>query len=107
MRILWLYMYKNLAELRLAMSSASAGWCVKFNKTRQAGHDVVVVVSAMGHETDRLISLIHSVTANPEPREYDALTATGEQVSAAMVKFGAQFCRLSAPALIMAPRRGF
>ncbi len=57
----------------------------KIHQTRQAGHDVVVVVSAMGHETDRLISLIHSVTANPEPREYDALTATGEQVSAAMV----------------------
>ena len=57
----------------------------KIQQTRQAGHDVVVVVSAMGHETDRLISLIHSVTANPEPREYDALTATGEQVSAAMV----------------------
>ena len=57
----------------------------KIHQTRRAGHDVVVVVSAMGHETDRLISLIHSVTVNPEPREYDALTATGEQVSAAMV----------------------
>ncbi len=57
----------------------------KIQQTRRAGHDVVVVVSAMGHETDRLISLIHSVTATPEPREYDALTATGEQVSAAML----------------------
>jgi aspartate kinase len=57
----------------------------KIQQTRQAGHDVVVVVSAMGHETDRLIRLIQSVTTLPEPREYDALVATGEQVSAAMV----------------------
>lgn len=57
----------------------------KISLTREAGHDVVVVVSAMGHETDRLISLIHSITSTPEPREYDALVATGEQVSAAMV----------------------
>lgn len=54
-------------------------------KTRQEGHDVVVVVSAMGHETDRLINLIQTLTPNPAPREYDALIATGEQVSAAMV----------------------
>ncbi|MBS0350190.1 MAG: aspartate kinase [Proteobacteria bacterium] len=54
-------------------------------KTRQAGHDVVVVVSAMGHETDRLVTLMQSLTANPNLREYDALLATGEQVSAAMV----------------------
>lgn len=57
----------------------------KIQQTRQAGHDVVVVVSAMGHETDRLISLIHAVSPTPIPREYDALVATGEQVSAAMV----------------------
>lgn len=57
----------------------------KIHQAREAGHDVVVVVSAMGHETDRLISLIQSVTSNPAPREYDALVATGEQVSAAMV----------------------
>lgn len=60
----------------------------KICQTRQSGHDVVVVVSAMGHETDRLISLIHSITSTPEPREYDALVATGEQVSAAMVSIG-------------------
>src|SRR5271155_3854389 len=52
---------------------------------RQAGHDVVVVVSAMGHETDRLINLVNSISNTPTPREYDALVATGEQVSAAML----------------------
>lgn len=57
----------------------------KVQQTRQAGHDVVVVVSAMGHETDRLISMVNSITTAPTPREYDALIATGEQVSAAMV----------------------
>lgn len=57
----------------------------KIQQTRQAGHDVVVVVSAMGHETDRLIEMIHAISSTPEPREYDALVATGEQVSAAMV----------------------
>ncbi len=57
----------------------------KIHLTRQAGHQVVVVVSAMGHETDRLIQLSHEVTAAPEAREYDALLATGEQVAAAML----------------------
>lgn len=57
----------------------------KIQQTRQNGHDVVVVVSAMGHETDRLIQLIQSVTSNPSPREYDALISTGEQVSSALL----------------------
>lgn len=57
----------------------------KIQHTRHAGHDVVVVVSAMGHETDRLIQLAHSVTPHPELREYDALLATGEQASAAVL----------------------
>lgn len=57
----------------------------KINATRLAGHDVVAVVSAMGHETDRLIELLSGVTASPEPREYDALLSTGEQVSAALL----------------------
>lgn len=52
--------------------------------TRLAGHDVVVVVSAMYGETDRLIKLAGSLSP-PNLREYDALIATGEQVSAALV----------------------
>jgi aspartate kinase len=52
---------------------------------RQEGHDVVVVVSAMYGETDRLIQLSQAITADPEPREYDMLVATGEQVSMSLL----------------------
>jgi len=53
----------------------------KIKQTRAQGHDVVVVVSAMNGETDRLINLAKSVNAEPDPREYAALVAAGEQVS--------------------------
>jgi aspartate kinase len=45
------------------------------------GHDVVVVVSAMAGETNRLIALARDVQASPEPRELDVVMATGEQVT--------------------------
>jgi len=54
-------------------------------KTRQEGNDVVVVVSAMSGETDRLIQLAHQAWENPDLREYDSLISTGEQVSAALM----------------------
>lgn len=54
-------------------------------RTRNEGHQVVVVVSAMGHETDRLIELAKQMTLQPNTREYAALIATGEQVSAALL----------------------
>lgn len=54
-------------------------------RTRQAGHDVVVVVSAMSGETDRLIQMANQLSAHPEPREFDALVSTGECVSAALL----------------------
>lgn len=57
----------------------------RITATKAAGHDVVVVVSAMGNTTDELISLLKQVTDNPDPREYDMLLSTGEQVSAALV----------------------
>ena len=47
--------------------------------TRNAGHDVVVVLSAMAGETDRLIQLAQEVSEQPDPREQDVLLATGEQ----------------------------
>lgn len=50
-----------------------------------AGHRVVVVVSAMGDETDRLLELAAQVDPNPSRRELDQLLATGEQVSIALV----------------------
>ncbi len=54
-------------------------------KTRDAGHDVVVVVSAMSGETDRLIQMAKQLAIHPESREYDALVSTGECVSAALL----------------------
>ena len=52
---------------------------------KAAGNNVVVVVSAMGETTDELIGLLNQITDNPEPREYDMLLSTGEQVSAALL----------------------
>ncbi|MFO0828405.1 MAG: aspartate kinase [Phycisphaerales bacterium] len=53
--------------------------------TRAAGHDVVVVVSAMGDTTDDLITLAESINAEPDRREMDMLMSTGEQVSCALM----------------------
>src|SRR6185503_7151461 len=52
---------------------------------RAAGHDVVVVVSAMGSSTDDLIALAHQVSAHPNRRELDMLLTTGERVSMALL----------------------
>ncbi len=54
-------------------------------RAKKEAHDVVVVVSAMQGETDRLIQLAEALTLYPEPREYDALISTGEQVSMALL----------------------
>ena len=50
-----------------------------------SGQQVTVVVSAMGNETDRLLELARQVADTPAPRELDALLATGEQASAALL----------------------
>ncbi len=52
---------------------------------RDAGNDMVVVVSAMGDTTDELIDLAHRITRQPEPREMDLLLSTGELISSALV----------------------
>ena len=52
---------------------------------RDQGNDVVVVVSAMAGETDRLLELAASVTQLPDMREVDALLSTGEQAAAALL----------------------
>jgi len=54
-------------------------------RTRRAGHDVVVVVSAMGKTTDDLIRLANEVCSSPPPREYDMLVSAGERVSAPLL----------------------
>ena len=48
---------------------------------RQEGYDVVVVVSAMSGETNRLVALAHEMQEFPDPRELDVVLATGEQVT--------------------------
>jgi len=54
-------------------------------RTQQEGNQVVVVVSAMGHETDHLIDLARKVNEEPPAREMDMLLSTGEQVSVALM----------------------
>ena len=53
--------------------------------TRAAGHDLVIVVSAMGKATDNLLQLAHQVSANPPSREMDMLLTTGERISMALM----------------------
>lgn len=53
----------------------------RVKKAREEGHDVVVVVSAMSGETNRLVALAHEMQEFPDPRELDVVLATGEQVT--------------------------
>ena len=57
----------------------------KVHAFRDQGHDVVVVVSAMSGETNRLIGLAKSLQEAPSPREMDVLVSTGEQVTIALL----------------------
>ena len=54
-------------------------------KTYDAGNDMVVVVSAMAGETNKLVALANEVSEFPDNREYDVLVAAGEQVSIALL----------------------
>lgn len=54
-------------------------------RTKEEGHDVVVVVSAMAGETDSLLELAHSAAKRPSEREVDVILATGEQKTAALL----------------------
>ena len=52
---------------------------------REQGHELVIVVSAMGHSTDELTALARAISSDPPQRELDMLLATGEQVSIALL----------------------
>jgi aspartate kinase len=54
-------------------------------RTRRQGHDLVVVVSAMGDTTDELLSLAKQVSPNPDRRELDMLLTAGERISMALL----------------------
>jgi aspartate kinase len=57
----------------------------KIAKFRREGHDIVVVVSAMSGETNRLLALAAEISEQPTPREMDVLVSTGEQVTIALL----------------------
>jgi aspartate kinase len=64
-------------------------------RAREAGHDVVVVVSAMGHTTDDLLALANGITSTPEPRELDMLLTAGERIAMSVlaIALNARGCR--------------
>ncbi|RRQ22721.1 aspartate kinase [Thiohalobacter thiocyanaticus] len=62
----------------------------KIKRYRDNGDDVVVVVSAMSGETDRLIGLARAISEAPPPREMDVLLSTGEQVTIALLSMALQ-----------------
>jgi aspartate kinase len=74
-------------------------------KSRCEGNDVVVVVSAIAGETDRLIQLAQQASDTPELREYDSLISTGEQVSAALLAITLQSMGVSAKSFLGAQVR--
>ena len=57
----------------------------KVGEFRDQGHDVIVVVSAMSGETNRLTELAREISPQPKPRETDVLLSTGEQVTIALL----------------------
>ena len=59
-------------------------------KWMKAGHQVVVVPSAMSGETNRLLSLAKEISPNPDPRELDQIASTGEQVSSGLLALALQ-----------------
>ena len=62
---------------------------------REAGSDVIVVVSAMGHTTDELLAMAARITEVPDPRELDMLLTAGERISMSLlgIALNARGCR--------------
>ena len=54
---------------------------------KEKGNDVVVVVSAMGKTTNKLVDLAKEISVNPDKRELDVLLSTGEQISISLLTF--------------------
>src|SRR3569832_1968933 len=59
-------------------------------KWHDAGHQIVVVPSAMSGETNRLIGLAKEIMPQPDPRELDMIASTGEQVSVGLLSMALQ-----------------
>jgi aspartate kinase len=64
-------------------------------RARETGHDVLVVVSAMGNTTDDLLALANGITSSPEPRELDMLLTAGERIAMSVlaIALNARGCR--------------
>jgi len=68
----------------------------RVNRFKKQGHQIVVVVSAMSGETNRLIALANEITTTPSLRELDVIISTGEQVSIGMTALALQELGLKA-----------
>lgn len=66
------------------------GVAARVARWHEYGHKIVVVVSAMSGETNRLVNLARAISPNPNGREYDQMVATGEQVSIALLAMALQ-----------------
>jgi aspartate kinase len=75
----------------------------RITKIRKTGADIVVVVSAMAGETDKLLKMAKSLSKNPERREIDLLLSSGERISAALLTIALQARGI--PALSMTGRQ--
>lgn len=65
-------------------------------KAKDEYDKVIVVVSAMGHETDKLVDLAHQITNSPDHREFDMLLSSGERVSISLMAMALQSIGYSA-----------
>ncbi len=72
-------------------------------KTKEEGNDVVVVVSAMSGETNKLIELAHQFSSNPKQREMDLLLSSGERVTSALLAIA--LSEMGYPAVAMSGRQ--
>lgn len=85
----WVSSYKN-SEVLLSAQPKKFKMRPIAPLLKKQGHQVVVVVSAMGKSTDSLVSLAKQITAQPSKREMDMLLATGEQVTISLLSMALQ-----------------
>jgi len=84
---LWVQKYGGTSVADPDRIRAVARRCLQ---ARAAGHDLVVVVSAMSGETNRLLKLVQAVNQRPSEREQDVVVATGEQVTIGLLSLAIQ-----------------
>jgi len=84
---LWVQKYGGTSVAAPDRIRAVARRCLQ---ARAAGHDLVVVVSAMSGETNRLLKLVQAVNERPSEREQDVVVATGEQVTIGLLSLAIQ-----------------